>query len=106
MKKTDKKIKKSNMLETFAKKDLINAIAKQLPLMKKTEIQTVLDTACNEIIKEVRNGKKASLKTFGVFLPVVRKSRFGILFNGNKRVKIPERRQFVFKPSTLIKYLD
>ena len=108
MKKMDKKTKKdsSNKLVVLTKKDLVDAIADQLPLMKKTEIQTVLETACNEIVKGVYSNKKVTIRTFGTFLPVKRKSRFGRMFNSSKNIRIPARRQFVFKPSSIIKNID
>ena len=84
------------------KKELIDAIAKATGETKRT-VSDVLDTAIDEIQKQVKKGTRVSLPGFGTFSRRARAARMGRNPQTGEAVKIKASKVPAFKPGATFK---
>ena len=79
------------------KTDLVDAIAKNTQLTK-TDVESVLNSALENIRKSVKKGDDVTLVGFGTFTKAKRKARAGRNPQTGKEIKIPAMTVPRFRP--------
>lgn len=83
-------------------KSLINRLS--ITLNRDSEdIVVLLDSLSNIIVDQVKEGNSVAIPGFGSFEPKLRAEREVVHPSAGKRMLVPPKMLFVFKPSTLLK---
>lgn len=92
-------------MKTITKKDLIKEIHKKeeiSPLI----VRRVLESFFKSTIKHIHDGKRIEIRNFGIFAPVLRKSKIGRNpMKANHPIIIPARYMIKFTPGQKVKKL-
>jgi DNA-binding protein HU-beta len=70
--------------------------------VKKEVIEAAVDEVFKVIVERVKEGDEVYIRGFGRFFPKKRKARFGYDLKRSKKIPIPERVVFAFRPSKKI----
>ncbi|MBQ6908713.1 MAG: HU family DNA-binding protein [Synergistaceae bacterium] len=88
----------------MTKAELVDAIAKKLPTMKKKDISPLVDATFESIQDALAREEKCTFVGFGVFEVRERKAREGRNpQDPTKKVKIPAKKVPVFRPGKALK---
>ena len=102
-KETEKRAKRRGGVPAYTKRELVIGIARETTLTQ-GEVHTVVQKVLDTIMETLLAGRAIEFRDFGVFEPVVRKSRVGR--NPKKpveTVKIPDRKSIKFRPGRKFK---
>ena len=84
------------------KADLVNALAKEAEISKKTA-EVALNTFMHSVMKALKKGDTVVLTGFGTFSTMKRKARMGRNPQTGAEIKIPAKTAPKFKPGKALK---
>ena len=87
------------------KKSLVELLVAEKPELTKKAAGEVIDLIFEEIMNDVKKGKKVDISGFGKFVLKVRKARTGINPATKETIKIPASKVPGFKPAKAFKEL-
>lgn len=102
-KETEKKAKRRGGVPAYTKRELVLKISRETTLTQE-EVHVVIQKALDTMAATLLAGRAIEFRDFGVFEPVVRKSRIGR--NPKKpdeTVQIPDRKSIKFRPGRKLK---
>jgi DNA-binding protein HU-beta len=83
--------------------ELAKSVAKKAGVSQKVAIE-VIKAFLDEVVEQVNSGNKVNLVGFGIFERRVQKARTAMNPKTKAKIKIPEKKKFVFRASSKIKY--
>ena len=84
--------------------ELAKSVAKKAGVSQKVA-REVIKAFLDEVVEQVNSGNKVNLVGFGIFERRVQKARKAMNPKTKKPINIPEKKKFVFRASSKIKYL-
>ena len=84
--------------------ELAKSVAKKAGVSQKVA-REVIKAFLDEVVDQVNSGNKVNLVGFGIFERRVQKARKAMNPKTKKPINIPEKKKFVFRASSKIKYL-
>lgn len=85
------------MADSITKKDLVDLIANRNSTITKTDINTIVQSLLEEIVKNTASGKRIELRDFGIFEPRLRAPRKARNPKTGATINIPETKTVIFK---------
>lgn len=83
-------------------KTLINTLAEKLD-RDPEDIEVVLDSLCNLMVDQIKDGNTIAIPGFGQFEPKMKSERVACHPSSGKKILVPPKLSMVFKPSALLK---
>ncbi len=84
--------------------ELAKNVAKKAGVSQKVA-REVIKAFLDEVVEQVNSGNKVNLVGFGIFERRVQKARKAMNPKTKETINIPEKKKFVFRASSKIKYL-
>jgi integration host factor subunit beta len=85
------------------KSDLISAVADDNPKLLASEIETLISTFFEEIVRQLEKGGRVEIRGFGVFETRGRDARSGLNPRTGHSVKVKAKRIPFFKPAKTLR---
>lgn len=81
----------------MTKKDIVVKISDQTGI-KQVIVKKIVHKVFDTVLEVLKEGRRIEIRNFGVFEVKKRKARMGRNPRTNEPVRVPERKQVVFKP--------
>tara|TARA_B110000971_G_C19922874_1_gene460091 strand:+ start:662 stop:943 length:282 start_codon:yes stop_codon:yes gene_type:complete len=88
----------------LSRQDLIKKLKKKNPKLNQLEIETVIDSFCDNVEKALKEGRKVQLRGFGTFYVKKIKERYSARNpKTGELIYVPEKNKVRFKASKKLK---
>ena len=88
----------------MSRPELIKQLKKKNPKLNQSDLETVIDSFCGDIVKSLREGKKVELRDFGVFFVKKIKAKHSSRNpKTGELIYVPEKNKVRFKASKNLK---